>query len=76
MSAPTPCLRHSRRWLAYCDDCTAWHLSRAIAARDAAARDTAARDTAVRDATARGTAPALTLVPPADRSRVAALSAA
>jgi hypothetical protein len=29
-----PCYRHSaHRWLAYCDDCTAWHLGRQIAAR-------------------------------------------
>jgi hypothetical protein len=39
--------------LAYCEDCTAWHLSRAIAARDAA----------VRDAVVGGRPPVLTLVP-------------
>jgi hypothetical protein len=31
MSAPTPCLRHPHAWLAYCDDCTAWHLARQLA---------------------------------------------
>ena len=37
MSATTPCLRHTaRRWLASCDACTAWQLTRQIAARDAA----------------------------------------
>ncbi len=41
MSAPLPCLRHSRTWLAYCDDCTAWHLGRQIAAREAARTRTA-----------------------------------
>jgi hypothetical protein len=51
MSAPTRCLRHLR-WLAYCEDCTAWHLSRAIAARDAAVRDAVG-----------GRPPVLTLVP-------------
>ena len=31
MTASTPCLRHSARvWLASCEDCTAWHLSRQI----------------------------------------------
>jgi hypothetical protein len=34
MSAPTPCYRH-RTWLVHCDDCTTWHLARAIAARAA-----------------------------------------
>jgi hypothetical protein len=37
MTASTRCYRHSH-WLASCDDCVAWHLPRAIAARDAAAR--------------------------------------
>ncbi|MFW3173088.1 hypothetical protein [Geodermatophilus sp. CPCC 206100] len=73
MSAPIPCLRHTeRKWLAYCDDCTAWHLARQIAARDAAARTT----TAV-DITARVSAtPRLTVVPAAARSAVPALTAA
>ena len=73
MSAPIPCLRHSeRKWLAYCDDCTAWHLARQIAARDAAARDLAARDLPLRispaarltvvPAVAGGSVPALTAV--------------
>jgi hypothetical protein len=44
MSAPTPCLRHTEhKWLAYCSDCTTWHLARLIAARDNAARDNGAR---------------------------------
>ena len=44
MSAPTPCLRHSEhKWLAYCSDCTTWHLARLLAARENAARDNAAR---------------------------------
>jgi hypothetical protein len=43
MSAPTPCLRHSEhKWLAYCSDCTTWHLARLLAARENAARDNAA----------------------------------
>ncbi|HEX2075298.1 MAG TPA: hypothetical protein VHF92_16055 [Geodermatophilus sp.] len=33
---PPRCLRHASRWLASCADCTAWHLSRQLAARDAA----------------------------------------
>jgi hypothetical protein len=70
MSAPIPCLRHTeRKWLAYCDDCTAWHLARQIAARDAAARDTTAlapRLTA---------APRLTVVPAVARGPVPALTA-
>ncbi|RFU22483.1 hypothetical protein [Geodermatophilus marinus] len=47
MSAPRPCYRHSGRWMAYCDDCTSWHLSRAIAARDAAGHDHTASTAAV-----------------------------
>jgi hypothetical protein len=44
MSAPTPCLRHSEhKWLAYCSDCTTWHLARLFAARENAARDNAVR---------------------------------
>ena len=44
MSTPTPCLRHSEhKWLAYCSDCTTWHLARLLAARETAARDDAAR---------------------------------
>jgi hypothetical protein len=44
MSAPTPCLRHSEhKWLAYCSDCTTWHLARLLAARENAARDNAVR---------------------------------
>jgi hypothetical protein len=44
MSTPTPCLRHSEhKWLAYCSDCTTWHLARLFAARENAARDNAAR---------------------------------
>jgi hypothetical protein len=33
--APTkPCTRHSPRvWMAYCADCTAWHLQRLRAAQ-------------------------------------------
>jgi hypothetical protein len=35
MSIPAPCTRHARRvWLAYCPDCTAWHLAIQIARRD------------------------------------------
>ena len=72
MSAPIPCLRHSeRKWLAYCDDCTAWHLARQIAARDAAARDTTARDIAPRGTAA----PRLTVVPAVARGSVPALTA-
>ncbi len=38
MSTPTPCLRHSEhKWLAYCSDCTTWHLARLLAARQNAA---------------------------------------
>jgi hypothetical protein len=49
-TGPRPCYRHSaHRWLAYCDDCTAWHLGRQIAAREAARTRT-------------HTAPVLTLV--------------
>jgi hypothetical protein len=41
-TGPRPCHRHSAaRWLAYCDDCTAWHLGRQIAAREAARTRTA-----------------------------------
>jgi hypothetical protein len=40
MSTSTRCFRHTY-WLASCDDCTAWYLPRAIAARDAAARRSA-----------------------------------
>ncbi|MGK5112753.1 MULTISPECIES: hypothetical protein [unclassified Geodermatophilus] len=72
MSAPIPCLRHSeRKWLAYCDDCKAWHLARQIAARDAAARNTAARDLAPRVTVA----PRLTVVPAVARGSVPALTA-
>jgi hypothetical protein len=72
MSAPIPCLRHTeRKWLAYCDDCTAWHLSRQIAARDAAARDIAARDVIPRMTVA----PRLTVVPAVTRGSVPALTA-
>jgi hypothetical protein len=56
MSAPTPCYRH-RTWLVHCDDCTAWHLARAITARDDTARRTVS-------------APALTLVPTGGRRLV------
>ncbi len=43
MSTPTPCLRHSEhKWLAYCSDCTTWHLARLLAARENAARQNAA----------------------------------
>jgi hypothetical protein len=35
MSIPAPCNRHGRHvWLAYCPDCTAWHLATQIARRD------------------------------------------
>ena len=52
-TASRPCYRHTvHRWMASCDDCTAWHLGRQIAARDAAGT---------------WTAPVLTLVPPTDR---------
>lgn len=27
--APKRCTRHSRRWMARCADCTAWHLAAA-----------------------------------------------
>jgi hypothetical protein len=41
-TGPRPCYRHSaHRWLAYCDDCTAWHLGRQIAARETAGTRTA-----------------------------------
>jgi hypothetical protein len=33
-SRPVRCLRH-RVWLSSCDDCTAWHLTRLLTARDA-----------------------------------------
>ncbi len=33
-TGPRPCYKHTaRRWMAYCDDCTAWHLGHQIAAR-------------------------------------------
>jgi hypothetical protein len=52
-TGPRPCHRHpATRWLAYCDDCTAWHLGRQIAAREAARTRTA---------------PVLTLVHPTGR---------
>ena len=58
-TGPRPCYRHSaHRWLAYCDDCTAWHLGRQVAAREAAG----ARTT-----------PILTLVHSTDRRPAAAL---
>ncbi|MGY1763975.1 hypothetical protein ACI79G_21635 [Geodermatophilus sp. SYSU D00779] len=35
-AADTPCPRHGmHRWMAYCADCTAWHLGRQIAVRGA-----------------------------------------
>ncbi|SDN06764.1 hypothetical protein SAMN05660642_03987 [Geodermatophilus siccatus] len=41
-TGPRPCSKHTAcRWLAYCDDCTAWHLGRQIAAREAARTRTA-----------------------------------
>jgi hypothetical protein len=41
-TGPRPCCKHTaHRWLAYCDDCTAWHLGRQIAAREAARTRTA-----------------------------------
>jgi hypothetical protein len=34
MSVPAPCTRHARTtWMAYCPDCTAWHLAVQIARR-------------------------------------------
>jgi hypothetical protein len=30
--AATPCIRH-HVWMAYCDDCTDWHLNRQLARR-------------------------------------------
>jgi hypothetical protein len=33
-TGPRPCYKHTaHRWMAYCDDCTAWHLGHQIAAR-------------------------------------------
>jgi hypothetical protein len=33
-TGPRPCYTHTaHRWIASCDDCTAWHLGRQIAAR-------------------------------------------
>ncbi|MBB3086214.1 hypothetical protein [Geodermatophilus sabuli] len=55
MSAPTPCYRH-RTWLVHCEDCTTWHLARAVAARDAASST--------------ATASVLTLVPTGSRRPV------
>ena len=61
-TGPRPCYTHTaHRWIASCDDCTAWHLGRQIAARDAARTRTA---------------PVLTLVPPAGRRSAAALRTA
>jgi hypothetical protein len=61
-TGPRPCYAHTaHRWIASCDDCTAWHLGRQIAARDAARTRTA---------------PVLTLVPPIDRRPAAALRTA
>jgi hypothetical protein len=37
-TGPRPCYKHTaHRWMASCDDCTAWHLGRQIAARTATA---------------------------------------
>lgn len=52
MSAPMPCLRHPYAWLAYCEDCTAWHLSRQFARRAATAPGAAHVDTRPRHLTA------------------------
>ena len=58
-TGPRPCYKHTaHRWLAYCDDCTAWHLGRQIAAREAARTRTA---------------PVLTLVVSSGRRPAAAL---
>ncbi len=52
-AADTPCTRHgAHRWMAYCADCTAWHLGRQIAAREAG-RATASVLTLVTDAARR-----------------------
>jgi hypothetical protein len=35
MSTPAPCYRHARTaWMAYCPDCTTWHLAVEVARRD------------------------------------------
>jgi hypothetical protein len=66
MSTPTSCLRHSEhKWLAYCSDCTTWHLARLFAARESAARENAARENAVRVPTT--TRPAVSVVVRNDR---------
>ena len=37
MPAILPCPLHgAHTWMAYCSDCTTWHLTRSIAQRDAA----------------------------------------
>lgn len=81
-STPKPCLRHSQDLcMAYCGDCTTWHVARQIALRNAArdaARETAdaARRIAVRDtAAAVAPAPRLTVVPSVPRRPVPALTA-
>ena len=52
-AADTVCTRHgAHRWMAYCADCTAWHLGRQIAAREAD-RATASVLTLVTDAARR-----------------------
>src|SRR3954451_6865559 len=38
MRAPQPCTRHARHtWMAWCPECTAWHLAVEIVRRDAGA---------------------------------------
>jgi hypothetical protein len=61
-TGPRPCYKHTaHRWMAYCDECTAWHLGPQIAAREAARTRTA---------------PVLTLVTSTGRRPAAALRAA
>ena len=48
-AADTVCTRHgAHRWMAYCADCTAWHLGRQIAARATASVLTLVTDAARR----------------------------
>lgn len=49
--AATPCLRHPAHvWMAYCPDCTAWHLDRQITGRSRSARARVPAPPAVRAA--------------------------
>lgn len=47
-AADTPCTRHgAHRWMAYCSDCTAWHLAHQLVQRHATAAAEGPRTRAV-----------------------------